>query len=186
MMPDRLPHDGAGADRTHRSARKPCMLLSVLAATIVLVGLDRWTKQLAVEFLSDGRRISLFDNLVVLVYAENRGAFLSLGNSLGTAVWWAVLVVLPIAVILAVTVYMIGKKNMTVSDAAALVLLLSGGAGNLIDRIRYGRVVDFLNFGIGPVFRTGILNVADLYIFFLLILLVVRQVRKKPSDGGVS
>jgi signal peptidase II len=179
MTPDRLPCAGAGADRSGRKLR---MMLAVLAATIVLIGLDRWTKQLAAVHLSDGRRISLLDNLVILVYAENRGAFLSLGNSFGPAVWWIVLVVLPIAVILAVTVYMIGKKNMTVSDAAALVLLVSGGAGNLIDRIRYGKVVDFLNFGIGPVFRTGILNAADLYIFFLLILLVVRQVRKNPAD----
>jgi hypothetical protein len=55
----------------------------------------------------------------------------------------------------------------------AIVLLLAGGIGNLIDRMFHdGLVIDFLNVGIGPV-RTGIFNVADMAImagFGLLLL----------------
>ncbi len=55
----------------------------------------------------------------------------------------------------------------------AVVLLLAGGIGNLIDRLFHGGlVIDFLNVGIGPV-RTGIFNVADMAImagFGILIL----------------
>jgi signal peptidase II len=55
----------------------------------------------------------------------------------------------------------------------AVVLLLAGGIGNLIDRLFHGGlVIDFLNVGIGPL-RTGIFNVADVAImagFGILIL----------------
>lgn len=51
-------------------------------------------------------------------------------------------------------------------------IFLAGGASNLLDRITYGMVIDFMNVGIGPL-RTGIFNVADMAImlgagFFLL------------------
>ena len=46
---------------------------------------------------------------------------------------------------------------------AGLTLLIAGGLGNLIDRLVYGYVTDFLNVGIGSL-RTGIFNVADMAI----------------------
>jgi signal peptidase II len=46
----------------------------------------------------------------------------------------------------------------------ALTLIVAGGAANLLDRLAYGAVVDFLNLGIGGRLRTGIFNVADLAI----------------------
>ena len=45
-----------------------------------------------------------------------------------------------------------------------MALVVGGGLGNLVDRVmREGAVVDFLNVGIGPV-RTGIFNMADVFI----------------------
>ncbi|MEK7730045.1 MAG: signal peptidase II, partial [candidate division KSB1 bacterium] len=54
----------------------------------------------------------------------------------------------------------------------ALSLIFAGGMGNLIDRIfRDGRVIDFLNLGIGD-FRTAIFNIADMAISFGMVLLI--------------
>ena len=54
-----------------------------------------------------------------------------------------------------------------------LALLLSGAVGNLIDRLRYdGLVIDFLNFGVGPL-RSGIFNVADMAIMAGALLLML-------------
>jgi signal peptidase II len=54
-----------------------------------------------------------------------------------------------------------------------MVLVAAGGAGNLVDRIvRDGRVIDFMNLGLGPV-RTGIFNMADVQIMAGLALLLL-------------
>ena len=62
-----------------------------------------------------------------------------------------------------------------------LVLFLSGGASNLIDRFAFGSVIDFLNVGFGP-FRTGIFNVADIAIMLGVALLLFEGYRaERPS-----
>lgn len=54
--------------------------------------------------------------------------------------------------------------------------MLSGGLGNLLDRIMNdGRVIDFMNLGIGPL-RTGIFNVADVCITIGVVLLIFQTV----------
>lgn len=57
-------------------------------------------------------------------------------------------------------------------------LVLSGGLGNLVDRIMNdGRVIDFMNIGIGG-FRTGIFNVADVCITVGVVLLVLQALQQ--------
>ena len=60
---------------------------------------------------------------------------------------------------------------------AGLLLFLAGGTSNLIDRVTLGRVIDFLNVGIGQL-RTGIFNVADMAIVAGVVILIVEGVRK--------
>jgi signal peptidase II len=56
-----------------------------------------------------------------------------------------------------------------------IVSIIAGGLGNLIDRLLNNfTVIDFLNFGIGPV-RTGILNVADLSVTFGVVLFLIYE-----------
>ena len=62
----------------------------------------------------------------------------------------------------------------------AMVLIAAGGMGNLVDRIlRDGRVIDFMNLGLGPV-RTGIFNIADVQIMVGLGLLLLGR---RELDG---
>ena len=57
-----------------------------------------------------------------------------------------------------------------------LITVVSGGIGNLVDRLLNDfSVIDFLNFGIGAI-RTGILNVADLSITFGVIILIFYEI----------
>ena len=58
-------------------------------------------------------------------------------------------------------------------------LFVAGGTSNLLDRITYGKVIDFMNVGLGPV-RTGIFNVADIAIMLGATIVVVGSYR---SDG---
>lgn len=60
-------------------------------------------------------------------------------------------------------------------------LVLSGGLGNLVDRIRNdGRVINFMNIGIGSL-RTGIFNVADVCITVGVVVLVLQALRQPRS-----
>jgi signal peptidase II len=59
---------------------------------------------------------------------------------------------------------------------AGLLLFLAGGVSNLVDRVAMGRVIDFLNLGIGPL-RTGIFNVADMAILAGVVILIVEGAR---------
>jgi len=67
---------------------------------------------------------------------------------------------------------------MSLDTIVARSLVLSGGLGNLVDRIiNDGRVIDFMNIGIGSL-RTGIFNVADVYITVGVVVLVFQSLQR--------
>ena len=136
--------------------------LIVLVALIGTIGCDRVSKRLATEVLADAPGRSFLADTVRLEYAENTGAFLSLGAEWPAA--WRTLVfgVGNGVLLLAMTVAAM-RLQWPRTALVGLTLFIAGGASNLIDRLASGHVVDFMNVGIGPV-RTGIFNVADVAI----------------------
>ncbi|MDR2159247.1 MAG: signal peptidase II [Treponema sp.] len=145
--------------------------IAVFLATILA---DRLTKMLATALLKGKRPAAYLKNLVVLYYAENAGAFLSLGAGWNRYFKYFVFVILPIGFCAAILVYLIVRERRMIR-VVLLSCIAGGGTGNLIDRLcNEVRVVDFLNFGIGTV-RTGILNVADLSVTFGIIVLAILE-----------
>jgi signal peptidase II len=146
-------------------------MLLTFAANVLL---DRLTKALALAHLRDRETIRVLGDLFLLKFIENDGAFLSMGSAWNLVVKYATLIVLPLAVCVGALVYCALKER----DAIRLISIVSivaGGVSNLWDRVFNGfRVIDFMNFGIGPL-RTGILNVADLSITFGAIVLILRE-----------
>lgn len=131
---------------------------------VVCLVADQLTKFGAKYQLPHSYMLSYFGDTVRLGYTENQGGFLSLGASLGET-WRLYLFVVAVSVLLlAVGAYLVFASYIRPTLAVALSLLFSGGVSNLIDRIFLdGRVVDFLNVGIGAL-RTGVFNVADMAI----------------------
>ncbi len=164
-------------------------LLGVVATTI---GCDQVSKHLATSHLMGVPRQSFLGDSIRLQYAQNTGAFLSLGSGLpvglrtalftvGTAIMLAACVVV-IVRLCRMTEGRMTRGRMTLA-ALGLALVVAGGVSNLADRIAHGAVVDFLNVGLGSL-RTGIFNVADMAIMTGggLILLWARR-QKKPRLG---
>ncbi|NOU23715.1 MAG: signal peptidase II, partial [Methyloglobulus sp.] len=60
-------------------------------------------------------------------------------------------------------------------------LLLAGGAGNLIDRVMCGYVVDFMNIGVGSL-RTGIFNVADIAVSVGVLILIADSLYGRKTN----
>ena len=141
-------------------------LIGILAA-VLLTALDQWTKYLAVLHLKGQSPIVLWDGVFELYYLENRGA--AFGILQGQK---AVFLICTAVVLVLIAFYynrLPGGRRYTLMRVVA-VLLAAGALGNLIDRMRYSYVVDFLYFKLidFPVF-----NVADCYVTVGAVLLAV-------------
>ena len=168
-----------------KSISKPGIKRASIVAVISLIvlGLDRYTKILAQEFLKGRVGADYLGGLVRLEYAENKGAFLSLGDQMSDSMRFWVFLVFSGLLVLGVLYYLI-KKAMSVQNTLSLSLVLSGGIGNLFDRAFNdgGGVVDFLNMGIGSL-RTGIFNVADMAISLGAIVLIIDSFTKENKKS---
>jgi signal peptidase II len=133
----------------------------VLAGT---VGCDQATKQLAISHLRDEPAQSFLGGVVRLVFAENPGAFLSLGGRLPPALRFGLLTIGVGLILLIALFYLLKSRQLGRLQIVALALLAGGGMSNWYDRlVNDGRVVDFMVLGIGRL-RTGVFNVADVAI----------------------
>jgi len=151
----------------------------------ICIGCDRVTKNIAKQNLPQYEVISFLNDTVRLQYAENTGAFLSLGANISKTVRFVIFTLLVGLFLLGLLIYQLASKQMSKLQVMAMSLVLGGGFGNLIDRIfNEGRVFDFMNVGIGPL-RTGIFNVADMSITFGVLWFLAITIMNK-EDSAIS
>lgn len=137
---------------------------SLRAVCILLAGLiivcDQVTKRIAAAELRGEPGHSYLGDTIRIQYAENAGAFLSLGATLPP---WARTAIFSFgsALLLGFCVYSALRNQWPRIAQIGLCLIFGGGVSNLIDRLARGWVIDFMNVGIGSL-RTGIFNVADM------------------------
>jgi signal peptidase II len=145
----------------------------ILAIILLLltVSCDRMTKHLAVTHLADQPAQSYLGDTLRLEYAENTGAFLSLGSHLSEPLRFGLLRLGVGLALLAIFLVAL-KRHWHGLALAGATLLFAGGISNLFDRVLRGAVVDFASVGIG-VLRTGIFNVADVAILLGGIMMVI-------------
>jgi signal peptidase II len=141
-----------------RTGLRPVLLLAALGT----VACDRVTKVLATVTLAGAPARSFLGDTLRLDYAENPGAFLGMG-----ADWppeWRAALFTGAAF---AGIFVVGGLAWRLRDVpgalVGLALFAAGSLSNLVDRVAYGGVVDFLNVGIGSL-RTGIFNLADVAI----------------------
>ena len=153
-----------------------------IAVIAVLVILDRVSKIAAVRVLGAGNTKEFLFGLFQFRYVENTGAAFSsfADNKIVLIVFTSLVIVLCLFMLMA------GKvKSKFVR--LCLLLIVSGGIGNLIDRFISGFVVDFIE----PMFMNfAVFNVADIFItvgafmliFYEIYLLVKEKRRGKKTD----
>ncbi|WP_320824323.1 signal peptidase II [Reinekea sp.] len=150
--------------------------LAILAPLLVLgLLVDQLSKLWAISALQGGPRFSFLFDTLRLTYAENTGAFLGLGTNLPPHLRFVIFTALVGVFLAALLIYLLWSKEMDRLSLAALGLVFVGGFSNFIDRAQNeGAVVDFLNMGFGSL-RTGIFNLADVYIMVGAGLLIFGQ-----------
>ena len=160
----------------------------VSGIVIVSVVLDQVTKRMAIAWLMGHPPIIYWGDFFRLQYAENTGAFLGLFGEMSATVRTLLLVGFNSVILIAVTCFLFLPRDITKLVVLALALILSGGIGNLIDRVAYsGIVVDFMNMGLPWVSirgwepRTGIFNIADLAIVGGLALMILAEIMKAKT-----
>ncbi|GHU35800.1 lipoprotein signal peptidase [Clostridia bacterium] len=154
-------------------------MIPVLVA-VIAVALDQISKYLVSSSMEPKEVIPVIDWLFELHYAQNKGA------SFGIFADNRLLFMIPSAIaIIAMAAFLtwliIKKKPMFLQ--ISLALLLAGGVGNMIDRIRLGYVIDFIN----PTFvNFAIFNLADSFITIGSVLVVICLFTKRNGINSVS
>lgn len=156
-----------------------------LILTPLIVLLDLWTKRLVLQFIPIGEGVTVLPGFFDLVHIRNTGAafgmLASMEEGLRVPFFYGISLVA-----LCVLIYCF----LTLDRADRfypwpLSLIFAGVIGNLVDRIRFGSVVDFVSLHVGDKMISGVelrwpaFNVADSAITIAMVLLVAAIFRKK-------
>lgn len=125
---------------------------------IILSGifLDQLTKFLAVRYLAPVDTVPLWKNVLHLTYVENTGAAFGMMKD---ARW--VFLILSTAAIVGIAVYLFFGYARGTLATVAFSMIVSGGIGNMIDRIALGYVIDFIDFRL---IHFAVFNGADSFV----------------------
>ena len=155
--------------------------LSISAAVILF---DLWTKWLIVKRIDLHEAIPIIPSFFQLVHVRNTGAAFGIGANADSRIVPLLLNAGAIAVFAVVVVYALRSAVTDRLLQTGLHLILGGAIGNLLDRFRFGYVVDFLDVYVGnhhwPAF-----NVADSAICIGIGLLFL-DMKKKPETSGAA
>ncbi len=132
--------------------------------SMIFLFIDQLTKGLINIYMNVNESIKIFDFLS-LTYVHNIGAAFSI---LSGARW--LFIILGIIALNIIYLFFIKDKNLNNFEIIIYALLLSGIIGNLIDRILYGYVIDFIDI---TIFNFAIFNLADSFIIISIILLLL-------------
>lgn len=135
-------------------------------ACIILVAIDQVTKSLALKYLYNKESVVLIDNVLELVYVENRGA--AFGILQNKQILFSILTVI-VLIYLLFLLYKTSLCKKNIPLIIFIILIFSGAVGNFIDRIRNKYVVDMIYFK--PI-DFPVFNFADICITIGCVLLI--------------
>lgn len=147
--------------------QKTKQILIFLIGVMAAIGIDQWTKYLAVIHLKSQPPFVLVDGVFEFLYSENRGA--AFGMLQGKQFFFF-LVAAVVTLAIGYLMYRMPVGRYYIPLEICLGLILAGALGNMIDRIRLGYVVDFLYF---KLINFPIFNVADCYVTIATALVMI-------------
>lgn len=160
-----------------------------LLVCLALIGIDQIIKHLVIEYLKPVPFIDVIPHVLRFRYIENRGAiFGSFSNQT------VILTVFSVILLVGSVLYFVRNRNKSKFVNVCLVMMISGGIGNLIDRIHQQYVVDFIellfvHFAVFN-FADCLITVGAFALFFYLLRDVIldykKQKTKPTSDTSAS
>jgi signal peptidase II len=152
------------------------LLLGLVAG---LVGCDHATKHVAADSLRGQPPVVLVSGVLDLRYAENEDIGFSALRAVPGAIRRPLALTVSFVAIGLILLFWARRGRGPALERAGFGLVLAGAAGNLLDRVVHGYVVDFVHLHHWPIF-----NAADVYLTVGALLLVVVQARAVPARTG--
>lgn len=150
---------------THRRLLGVCFLFIVaLVCSAVIVIVDQVTKLAVVNTVKPVGSVTVIKNILDFTYVENRGAAFGMMQNKR----WLFIICTAAAIILMIC-YLIYKKSDSKLFNLSFAFIIGGGIGNLIDRVLYGYVVDFLSLSFFP----PVCNIADYFVTAGTVMLII-------------
>lgn len=148
---------------------------------IIILGvlLDRITKFWSVNILSNIGEIKIINNFFSFYYLENTGAAFGIMKN---KIYF--LSMITIFVLGGVIYYLIYKKPKSILLRISLSLIIAGAIGNLVDRLLYRYVIDFIMFHYKDVYYFPVFNVADILVCIGTFLLIIFLIKEDKNERG--
>lgn len=153
-------------------------LLYLITLLVIIVG-DQFTKHLVSSSMQLGQSQQIIDNFFYFTYAHNTGVAWGM---LAGHLWLFIIVALVSAVLM--IVFFIRTRKDEVLTRFGLVLTFAGMAGNLIDRLVFGYVRDFIDVVIFN-YNFPIFNVADMAVVIGVALIIIEIIFEEYIHGKV-
>lgn len=161
--------------------QKKTILFLAIAGTVIL--LDQLTKSWIIATLRLHEGFSVVDGFFNIIHVRNPGAAFGFLAGASPAFRSVFFLAVTLAAILLILHYLRHTGIEKLSIVFSLALILAGAVGNLIDRIRFGEVVDFLDLYVGATHWPAF-NVADASISTGAALLVISLFAKRKERTG--
>ena len=158
---------------------KKYLIVTVISLFVII--LDQYTKHLIIQSFALHQALDIIQNFVTIVHARNKGIAFGIFAAQGSGTQ-TILLIITSCLAIAFIFYLVSSlKREQLFATITLSLILGGAIGNLIDRIRWGEVVDFIDLHWYH-YHWPAFNVADSAISLGLVLLIIGMFTKKfPS-----
>lgn len=143
----------------------------IYTVIIIFLIIDIISKLIVSRVCTLNNSVSVINNFFSITYTHNYGGAWSLFSDSTILI-----TVISIIVIIGIIIYLSKKKINNKIESLGYAFLLGGAIGNLIDRIIYGYVIDFLDFNIFG-YNFPIFNIADMGIVIGIFLIIVIEIR---------
>lgn len=140
------------------SRAKATLFVSIASAVILI---DQWSKWLIYSQFKWGDSVNVISDIFAITYVRNKGAAFGLLHRAPEYFREPFFIIVPVAALAIIILLFIRLEEKQKLAACALSLITGGAIGNLIDRLRFGYVVDFLDFHWKEVYHWPAFNVAD-------------------------
>jgi len=141
---------------------------------ICLISIDQIIKFTVIKNMYNSS-IIILKGIINLTYVENTGGAFGIGNNSKI-----IFIIANIILLTLITLFIILKKNqISIYELIGLGLILSGGIGNLFDRVFRGFVVDYIDFN--PLIRYPVFNIADIYVVVGCMMIAINVVKERKK-----
>lgn len=151
----------------------------MIILTILVILVDFFSKYIVSKLMTVNETINLIDNFFRITYVKNTGAAFSIFSNNTILV-----IIISVIVIGFLLFYIYKNKGNNKLENVSYAFILGGAISNLIDRLVYGYVIDFLDFEILS-YDAPIFNLADTFIVIGVILFLINTLRSR-YDGNSS